>query len=113
MALLASACAPELGDGCVDALECAVDGTRVCDTTQPGGYCLIPGCRADECPDEGVCVRFGLDERARTFCLRHCNSDGDCRNGYDCVQPGDDDDPSTEIVDESPEGSGFCSPEPS
>ena len=114
-----AACAPELGDGCADSLECALDGTRICDSTQPGGYCLIPGCRADECPEEGVCVAFGRDELARTFCMRHCSGDGDCRTGYECVDPSpppdqepeEPPDPApayTEIVDEFPEGSRFC-----
>ena len=105
---LVIACAPKLGDGCDDAFDCAVDGTRICDHTQPGGYCLIPGCRADECPDEGVCVRFGHDERAQTFCLRHCERRSDCRSGYECAEPDPFGDLATAIIDESPEGSRFC-----
>lgn len=112
----AVACAPQLGDACSDSLDCAVDGTRTCDTTQPGGYCLIPGCRSDECPDEGVCVRFGIDERARTFCMRRCGGDGDCRSDYECLEEDpppitSEPDPAvvyTEIIDESGGGSRFC-----
>lgn len=114
--LLAAACAPQVGDSCTDALDCAVDGTRLCDTTQPSGYCLVSGCRADECPDEAVCVRFGYDERARTFCMRHCASEGDCRSAYDCVEPTPPPEDGsaepgvayTEIIDGSPGGERFC-----
>jgi hypothetical protein len=101
------ACAPEIGDSCTGALDCAVDGTRVCDSTQEGGYCLVPACRPDECPEEAVCVQFGELERARTFCMRHCGSEGDCRGGYSCVSPGDLS-LATAIVDEDPRGSKFC-----
>jgi hypothetical protein len=115
--LAAAACGPKIGDECTDSLECAVDGTRFCDQTQPDGYCLIPGCRADECPEEAVCVRFGLDEQARTFCLQHCEGNGDCRTGYVCAAPeplpvpaseGEPLPVATEIIDDAPQGRRFC-----
>ncbi len=114
--LLFASCAPQIGDDCSEALDCAVDGTRLCDTTQPGGYCIVSGCRADECPDEAVCVRFGYEARSRTFCMRTCGSEGDCRAAYDCVEPAPPPrdgsaDPGvvySEIIDEDPGGSGFC-----
>jgi hypothetical protein len=104
------ACGPEIGDECTDSLDCAIDGTQFCDFTQPEGYCLIVGCRADECPEEAVCVQFGRDERARTFCLRHCNDNGDCRSGYVCTTPDPDLDAeiSSEIIDEAPNGDQYC-----
>lgn len=101
-------CGPEIGDDCTDSLDCAVDGSRFCDDTQPEGYCLILGCRADECPEESVCVRFGLDERSRTFCMKHCEDNGDCRGGYECLEPDPAGDVETAIVDDVPEGSRFC-----
>jgi hypothetical protein len=104
---IAAACAPQIGDECSDALDCSVDGTRVCDTTQRGGYCLIPGCRANECPEEAICVQFGELERARTFCMQHCSSAGDCRGAYACRAPEEMGFPSM-IVDEDPAGSKFC-----
>jgi hypothetical protein len=70
---------------------------------------LIVGCRADECPEEAVCVRFGLDERSRTFCMRHCEDNGDCRGGYQCVAPEPDGEVATAIIDDVPEGGQFCS----
>lgn len=102
------ACGPEIGDDCSDSLDCATDGSRYCDTTQPDGYCLIPGCRADECPEEAVCVRFGEDERARTFCMAHCGDSGDCRGGYSCMESGSIGDLMVEIIDDAPHGSTFC-----
>lgn len=102
------ACGPEIGDKCDDSLDCATDGSRFCDSTQPDGYCLIPGCRADECPEEAVCVRFGEDERSRTFCLAHCENGGDCRRGYQCTDPGILGDLPVEIIDDAPQGSAFC-----
>lgn len=104
------ACGPEIGDECSDSLDCSVDGLSFCDFTQPNGYCLIVGCRADECPEEAVCVQFGLEEQARTFCMRHCVTNGDCRRGYVCADP----DPtgelsvSTDIIDDAPKGDRFC-----
>lgn len=102
-------CGPEIGDACSDPLDCSTDGSRFCDDTQPDGYCLIPSCRADECPEEAVCVRFSEnDERGRTFCLRHCASNSDCRGGYECILDDSIGDLPVEIIDEAPGGDGFC-----
>ena len=108
LSLFLVACGPEIGDECETSLDCAVDGSRFCDFTQPDGYCLIVGCRADECPEEAVCVQFGRDEQARTFCLRHCGNDGDCRSGYRCAIPEPEGDVVTEIIDDAPQGSRYC-----
>ena len=66
-------CTPEIGDPCLSNLECPERAT--CDTTATGGYCMIFDCTSDSCPDEAVCIAF------RTFnaCMRHCESDDDCR----------------------------------
>lgn len=101
-------CGPEIGDKCEDSLDCSTDGSRFCDSTQPDGYCLIPGCRADECPEEAVCVRFGENERARTFCLAFCENGGDCRGGYSCWESGTMGDLPVAIIDDAPGGDGFC-----
>lgn len=64
-----------------------------------GGYCTIFNCEPGGCPDEAVCVAYQTvpsteaacrDTSAgtrltRTFCMRSCNSGGDCRRGYACV----------------------------
>ena len=99
------------------------NGTRVCDLSQPGGYCLVDGCDAQSCPEDSVCVRFfpeqyltkpcdptasdtgiggaggtgcnadelclwsGLCTRRsseKRACMQSCESNGDCRGGYEC-----------------------------
>lgn len=82
--------------------------------SSPGGYCTIQGCDFSTCPDEAVCVRFftgsfsspdgsvcnatscSLDELCALsgrcvprssevrYCMLRCESDGDCRDGYEC-----------------------------
>lgn len=86
-ALSSGGCAPKLGDGCKQAVDCDVRGTRICDRTQPGGYCTISGCKPGDCGDEGVCVRFRPDEPrlSVTFCMAKCSSTSDCdRDAYVC-----------------------------
>jgi hypothetical protein len=86
---LASGCAPRIGDGCYSQTNCSINGDRVCDITQPGGYCTVFDCSPDTCPDDSVCVRFEPDTArlSRNVCMRRCSSDGDCRTdkGYHCV----------------------------
>lgn len=88
-AMLGVGCAPEIGDDCTTSADCSVNGDRVCDVSQPSGYCTIQGCDGDTCPDEGVCVEWrGDPERTReTWCMATCSDDGDCRedDGYKCV----------------------------
>lgn len=84
-----AACAPEIGDDCETALDCSASGSRLCDRTQPGGYCIIQGCERGTCPEESVCVKFRpeSERNAITFCMRKCNDHGDCRDdeGYRCL----------------------------
>lgn len=110
--LLAAACGDEIGDECIVSSDCDPDGTRICDTEQPGGYCTIQGCDWNTCPEESICVRFftggfenkpcqaqsecTLDELCSLeglcvprssesrFCMRSCESNDDCRDGYEC-----------------------------
>jgi hypothetical protein len=88
-AMLAIGCAPRIGDGCYSQTNCSINGDRVCDITQPGGYCTVFDCSPDTCPDDSVCVRFEPDTArlSRNVCMRRCSSDGDCRTdkGYRCV----------------------------
>lgn len=73
-----------------------MNGDRLCDTTQPGGYCTVFNCEPDTCPEEAQCIAFDTEldpscvdqSRARferTFCMRRCSNDGDCRSGYECL----------------------------
>lgn len=95
-------CTPEIGDKCVLSTDCSTRGDRLCDTSQPDGYCTQFNCRANSCPDEAACVRFnaavpgcGYDDRAgaggsrvaRSFCVGMCATNEDCRSGYICADP--------------------------
>lgn len=112
LALAAAACGHNIGDSCSVSTDCAPDGTRVCDTFSPGGYCTIQGCDYGTCPSEAVCVRFfpglehtkacttsgdcSIDELCTVggqcaprsielrFCMMTCGSGSDCRSGYEC-----------------------------
>ncbi|GMV15144.1 MAG: hypothetical protein HS104_07400 [Polyangiaceae bacterium] len=95
-ASLAFGCKPEIGDECSVSTDCSNVGDRLCDTTQPGGYCTIFNCEPGTCPEEAICVAFYTsdslvcqdpqeeDRLQRTFCLRSCGGNGDCRSGYAC-----------------------------
>jgi len=98
-------CRPNIGDSCVSSVDCSSQGDRLCDTSQPDGYCTIFGCEPDACPGDpatSVCVGFGLDTDPlcsvsgtdprwprfeKTFCMHACEADTDCREGYVCVKP--------------------------
>ncbi len=100
-------CKPEIGDDCTLSTDCSSSGDRLCDTTQPRGYCTMTGCTAGSCPSEAICVayRTGISvvpacydpqDTARlqqTYCMRKCKRKGDCRGKYDCVDVGDEDNP--------------------
>lgn len=104
-----SACAPKIGDSCNNSNDCSANGDRLCDTTQPGGYCTIFNCDPTNCPfDESLCVAFnnvvstvGIcpdphrpSPYARTFCMARCKKSSDCRAGYEC----------TDLTEENPWG---------
>ena len=53
------ACGKKIGDQCKTQFDCnSEDDSRICDISQPGGYCTIEGCDENSCPSEAVCVRF-------------------------------------------------------
>lgn len=98
LAAVAVGCKPKIGDSCSISTDCSINGDRLCDTTQPGGYCTMFNCEPGTCPiDEAVCVAFYdticQDPRAtprfeRTFCMARCDDDSDCRGGYACIDMG-------------------------
>jgi len=85
-ALLNLRCAPEIGDECETSLDCDVQNNRVCDLTQPRGYCTLEGCEKGTCPEDSVCVMFRPEpERlSSTWCMASCDDNDDCRKGYYC-----------------------------
>lgn len=95
-AISAVGCKPQIGDSCKLSTDCSVNGDRLCDTSQPEGYCTIFNCEPDTCPGEAMCVEFhGGPLRspdtppprlARRFCLASCDSNPDCRPGYVCAR---------------------------
>jgi hypothetical protein len=89
--LLAAGCAPKIGDSCSSPIDCSITGDRLCDRTQPGGYCTVQFCNPDTCPDDAVCVEWRYDppRTAETWCMKRCQRDRDCRSAYRCV--GEDD----------------------
>jgi hypothetical protein len=95
-------CTPSIGDKCNLSTDCSIQGNRLCDTSQPAGYCTVLGCTADTCPDNAACVEFGASvpgcpyddyhapsRAARAMCMKACGSDSDCRqsDGYVCRDP--------------------------
>lgn len=101
-AAVAIACTPEIGDKCQVSTDCSIRGDRLCDVSQPGGYCTQLNCRGNACADEAACILFnsavpgcGYDDRtgpfgsriARAFCMAKCETNGDCRSGYVCADP--------------------------
>jgi hypothetical protein len=101
-ALGAAGCTPKVGDRCSLNTDCSIDNTRVCDNSQPGGYCTVVNCAPNSCPNNAACVAFQATvpgcpyddyaspaRTARTFCMETCKSDSDCRqsDGYVCRDP--------------------------
>jgi hypothetical protein len=93
-------CTPKIGDSCTVSTNCSATGDRLCDITQPGGYCTVFNCEPGTCPADSVCINFGSNLSSvapaqcspaqgtspyqRSFCMATCGSDGDCRGGYTC-----------------------------
>jgi uncharacterized membrane protein YgcG len=101
---LALGCKPQIGDKCTVSTNCSTTGDRLCDVTQPDGYCTTFNCEPGNCPEDSVCVNFGTtlspvqgctpsqanSPYKRSFCMASCGADDDCRSGYKCLTPRDD-----------------------
>lgn len=121
--VFAVGCNPKIGDACTVSTDCSQQGDRLCDATQPDGYCTVFNCEPDTCPTDGdgVCVAFfpELDPACggsvssqwprfeRTFCMQGCGDDTDCRSGYLCAVPSDR---GAQIVDAAPVSTKVCVP---
>ncbi len=104
-----AACQAKIGDGCESNVDCSPDGDRICDLSQPGGYCTVPDCEVGTCPDNAVCVMFGTGAHTRTWCMKACHSDGDCRKLYYCAPHSND---VGQVIDEGREDTGYCIEQP-
>jgi hypothetical protein len=63
-AMLGGGCGHKIGDPCSNSADCDPSGgSRTCDLSQPGGYCIIDGCDARSCPSDSVCGRFFPDQQ--------------------------------------------------
>jgi hypothetical protein len=56
--LLTTGCGKKIGDDCLEPAECSPNGDRICDRSQPDGYCTVDGCDERSCPEDSVCIRF-------------------------------------------------------
>lgn len=82
-------CGRKIGDSCTTSADCdPTRGTRTCDLSQPGGYCIVEGCDARSCPEDSVCVRFF----PTAFLSVSCEDDKSCDAEEVCVpiKPGDE-----------------------
>lgn len=117
LGLMLSACGKKIGDGCSSSIDCSPNGDRLCDFTQPGGYCSIQGCDAETCPDGALCVEWrGEPSRTlETWCNSDCGRDQDCRTGYVCLVASSIVDERgaalARVLDEGREEQGICVPE--
>jgi hypothetical protein len=102
LAVVLLGCGPKIGDKCLVSSDCATNSSRLCDTSQPDGYCTVFNCTNDTCPNNAACVvlqpatpgcpydDYQTPSRSsRSLCLATCNSDSDCRTaeGYVCTSP--------------------------
>ena len=109
-------CKPKIGEDCATSVDCSISGDRLCDVTQPGGYCTVFNCEPNNCPAEAACVAFGEGTCStlavsirfrRTFCMRTCEDDSDCRGGsYRCIDVSRDQ--ARQIVDTNPSNRRIC-----
>jgi hypothetical protein len=85
--LAVGGCGRKIGDSCVTSLDCdPTTGTRICDLSQPGGYCVIEGCDARSCPEDSYCVRFFPEMFLTGSCsLSGANAESACAADEICV----------------------------
>jgi hypothetical protein len=108
VATLLLGCRPAIGDKCQVSTDCSQVGDRLCDISQPDGYCTVYNCEpkasngATKCPDEAACIvfaaepspvpgcanRLGDTPYSRSFCMKMCDNTTDCRSGYVCLDLG-------------------------
>ncbi len=116
-------CQPKIGDDCIQDQNCSQMGDRICDTTQPGGYCTQFNCDPSSCPDkEAICIAFSntpstvqgcsnlgrTSPYARNFCAESCEKNLDCRAGYLCLDLAEDNPWGADVIQENPDNTKVC-----
>jgi hypothetical protein len=115
-------CQPHIGDDCETSADCSANGDRLCDITQPSGYCTIFNCEPGTCPDESVCIVFsassstvpgcenayGTSPYQRSFCMKTCSGESDCRSKYSCIDVGGAGNPWGAVVADKGESGKVC-----
>jgi hypothetical protein len=81
-ALSTASCGRKIGDNCQTAADCDPSGGRICDLSQPGGYCTILGCNETSCPTEATCIRNFPAQFLSKPCNPFCE-DRLCQSGAD------------------------------
>ena len=78
--MIASACSREIGDACRTSIDCQSEAEteRMCDISQPGGYCTIEGCDDRSCPEESACIRFFPQMYLSKPCSAGCTAEEVC-----------------------------------
>jgi hypothetical protein len=72
LVLSGAGCGAKIGDSCQTAADCSQSGGRICDLSQPGGYCTILGCNETTCPSEATCIRYFPVEYLSKPCNPFC-----------------------------------------
>jgi len=116
-------CLPKIGDDCRVDSDCSQIGDRVCDTSQYQGYCTQFNCTPTSCPvGEGICVSFGSEPSlvkgcqdegrpspyARSFCMKPCTRNDDCRPEYECIDLEGVDPWAANVIQKPPAASKVC-----
>ncbi len=124
-AAIALACSPSIGDKCTLSTDCSSQGDRLCDTSQPNGYCTQLNCIGNKCADQSVCVLFNAatpgcaytdrsgpnaSRIARSFCMAECTKNSDCREHYICADPRTS--PWSAVILDDNQGRKNCLPAP-
>ena len=58
-------CKPKIGEDCATSTDCSISGDRLCDVTQPGGYCTVFNCEPNTVPRPRRCASRSAKGRAR------------------------------------------------
>jgi hypothetical protein len=72
LAMGAASCGKKIGDDCQTAADCDPNGGRICDMSQPGGYCTILGCDETTCPSDAACIRYFPVQYLTKPCNPYC-----------------------------------------